>query len=215
MRILAIADETDPSLSVARLREMKPDLVVSCGDLDLEYIDFVSSAANASLVFVPGNHDADLTPKKDIVPGRLDFAATWGGPGPDESGEVPGINVDGQIVTIKDLTIAGLGGSIRYNEGPNQYTDREMTRRARRLRRQARLFRRPVDLFLAHSPPFGLGDDGEGPHRGFESFIPLIEALQPKLMLHGHIHPHGFEKPDRNLGSTRIVNVIPHKVLEL
>jgi Icc-related predicted phosphoesterase len=71
-----------------------------------------------------------------------------------------------------------------------------------------------VDVFLAHSPPFGLGDD-DGPHQGFASFGPLIEAVQPRLMLHGHIHPHGFEKPDRMLGSTRIINVIPHKVVEL
>ena len=75
--------------------------------------------------------------------------------------------------------------------------------------------RKKIDVFLAHSPPMGIGDESDGPHRGFACFIPLLESLQPALMLHGHIHPHGFEKPDRTLGTTRIVNVIPHKVLEL
>ena len=60
MRILAIADERDPSLTARRLREIRPDVLVSCGDLEADYLDYVSSAANASLVFVPGNHDPDF-----------------------------------------------------------------------------------------------------------------------------------------------------------
>ena len=34
-------------------------------------------------------------------------------------------------------------------------------------------------------------------------------------VLHGHIHPHGVPRPDRVLGSTRVINVVPHKVLEI
>ena len=52
-------------------------------------------------------------------------------------------------------------------------------------------------------------------HRGFASFVWLVEVLRPRLLLHGHVHPHGFVKPDRQLGETRIVNVVPHKVLEV
>jgi predicted phosphodiesterase len=218
MRILAIADETDRGLTAQRLREMKPDLVISCGDLGHDYLDFVASAANASLVFVPGNHDAVSASRKAApVPGLLHFDAVWGGGGPSDDGitQASGINADGQIVTIKGLTIAGLGGSIRYREGPNQYTERQMATRVRRLRRQAKLRRAPVDILITHAPPKGMGDEGDGPHQGFASFIPLIEALKPRMMLHGHIHPHGFLKPDRRLGDTRIINVIPHKLLEV
>jgi hypothetical protein len=214
MRILAIADETDRSLTAERLRDMRPDLVVSCGDLGFDYLDFVSSAANCSLVFVPGNHDRDLSTRQPAtIAGPLQFDTVWGGSTPD--GEPTGINADGRIITIKGLTIAGLGGSIRYREGPNQYTDRQMTARVRRLRRRARFGSRRVDVLITHSPPKGIGDISGGPHEGFAAFVPLIEAWQPQLMLHGHIHPHGFAKPDRQLGSTRIVNVIPHQVLEV
>ncbi|MBT8216978.1 MAG: metallophosphoesterase [Acidimicrobiia bacterium] len=217
VRILAIADETDPTLTAARLRDIKPDLVIGCGDLGMDYLDYVSSAANACLVYVPGNHDPDLRFRAPASrPGALVFDEVWGNAQPDdEKRELAGINADGRIVQVNGLSIAGLGGSIRYKQGPNQYTQREMARRARNIKWRARLARKPVDIFIAHSPPAGLGDEDDGPHRGFESFIPLVEALQPKLMLHGHIHPHGFEKPDRQLGSTRIVNVIPHQVLEV
>ena len=44
MRILAVADEIDPSLTVARLREINPALVISCGDLGMDYLDFIASA---------------------------------------------------------------------------------------------------------------------------------------------------------------------------
>ena len=218
MRILAIADETDRSLTVDRLREIGPDVILSCGDLGFDYLDYVSSAANASLVYVPGNHDPEVG-KPDPAPmaGLMRFEDVWGGGsgGSEEPTQPSGINADRRIVTVKGLTVAGLGGSIKYREGPNQYTDKQMAARVRRLRLDARLYRKSVDILITHSPPQGIGDEGDGPHRGFASFVPLIEALQPPLMLHGHVHPHGFVKPDRQLGGTRIVNVIPHKILEI
>jgi hypothetical protein len=217
VRILAVADEADRSLTVDRLREINPGLVVSCGDLDMDYLDFVSSAANASLVLVPGNHDPELKRAKTSAVARLWYDHDWGAPVQSEDGSatVGGVNADGRIVTIAGLTIAGLGGSIRYREGPNQYTERQMALRARRVRWQAQLRRHRIDLLITHSPPAGMGDESDGPHGGFACFTPLVEALRPRLMLHGHIHPHGFVKPDRNVGETRIVNVIPHKVLEV
>ncbi len=220
MRILAIADETDRSLTVERLRDLRPDLVLSCGDLGADYLDFISSAANASLIFVPGNHDPDMRRRPAKSRPESGFEDIWGEAGGDDGedggvGPPPGINADLRIVTVNGLTVAGLGGSVRYRPGPNQYTQRQMSARARRLAFQARLRRKAVDVLITHSPPQGMGDDGAGPHQGFAAFIPLLEKLQPRLMLHGHIHPHGFAKPDRRLGGTTIVNVIPHKVLEL
>jgi len=35
------------------------------------------------------------------------------------------------------------------------------------------------------------------------------------LVLHGHIHPYGIERPDRTLGDTRVVNVVPFTTIEL
>ncbi|TDI35987.1 MAG: hypothetical protein E2O99_04265 [Acidobacteria bacterium] len=117
------------------------------------------------------------------------------------------------------MRIVGLGGSIRYNEGDNQFTQAEMRRRVHRLTRRARIRhwrdRRSVDVVIAHSPPLDCGDEDDGPHRGFAAFHRLIEQLEPKLMLHGHIHPHGKPRPDRTIGRTRIVNVIPYRLLEI
>jgi Icc-related predicted phosphoesterase len=115
--------------------------------------------------------------------------------------------------------VVGLGGSVRYRSGPNQYTQREMRRRARRVARRARWRRmrdgRGVDLLITHAPPKGLGDEDDRAHEGFEAFHGLVERLRPKLLLHGHIHPYGVPRPDRAMGQTRVINVVPFRVIDL
>lgn len=215
VRILAIADETTPSLSVGRIRSIAPDLVVACGDLPFDYIDYVASAANTSYLYVPGNHDPDLNPKPipTLTPDPWDLA------GSDPTGPVGGVNLDGRVATWKGLTFAGLGGSIRYRPGPNQYTELQMRMRVLRVEAKAQwraLTRRGgIDVLVTHSPPRGYGDLDDVAHRGFESFRGLVERLEPEIMIHGHVHPHGFEKPDRSLGNSRLVNVVPFKVIEV
>ncbi len=43
----------------------------------------------------------------------------------------------------------------------------------------------------------------------------MIEALRPPWHLHGHIHPYGMRKPDRQLGDTTIRNVIPWQIIDI
>jgi Icc-related predicted phosphoesterase len=171
---------------------------------------------NAPLVFVPGNHDPALTP----APAALLGLPTIANPHlVDPPGPRGGTNVDGRVEDAAGLRFAGVGGSIRYRPGPNQYTQTEMRRRVRRLRRRVAWKRlrdgRGVDVVIAHSPPRGLGDGEDRPHEGFDAFHDLIARLQPKLFLHGHIHPYGIAKPDRRVNGTRIVNVVPYKVIDL
>jgi Icc-related predicted phosphoesterase len=123
------------------------------------------------------------------------------------------VNADGQVVEAAGLRIAGLGGSIRYNEGPNQWTERQQARRAARLVRAAH--RHPVDVLLTHSPPRAVGDREDPPHRGFECLHMVVDQLRPKVMVHGHIHPHGQPVPDRELGETRVLNTVGYRILDI
>jgi Icc-related predicted phosphoesterase len=214
-RILAIADEKTRSLTVAKIRDIAPDVVVSCGDLPFKYVEYVADAANKPFLYVPGNHDPEL--KRDPQTRFRDprFEQDWD----DEVGPQGGCNLDGNIIEEGGLTFAGLGGSIRYRPGANKYTERQMEWRVRRLeaKRQLRRLRgrRKIDVFVAHSPPRNLGDMPDTAHRGFASFIGLLERLEPQVMLHGHIHPHGFQKPDRTHRATTLINVVPYRVVEV
>lgn len=214
-RILAVADETSRSLTVGRIREIAPDLVVSCGDLPFDYLEYLVTAANVPLLFVPGNHDPELRPDPGPRIAPLDFEATWG----DDAGPAGCRNVDVRIAEAAGLRVAGLGGSIRYRPGPNQYSQREMSWRAHRLtwkwlRRRA-MGRGDIDVLITHSPPRNVGDRDDEPHRGFETFNRLLRRLRPKLMLHGHIHPHGFTQPEHLVGRSRILNVVPFRIVEV
>lgn len=211
-RILAVSDEVDEALYGEELKRISPDLVVSCGDLPFDYLEYIVTMLNVPLLFVPGNHDPGLSP--DPVPLHplqgLRFEQDRP-PGPQGC-----INVDGEVRQAAGLVVAGLGGSVRYSpRGANQYTQREMRWRALRLEWRCRLRRRRPQVIIAHSPPSGAGDQDDPAHQGFQAFNRLIRALRPRLFLHGHIHPYGIERPDRWMGETRLVNVIPYRVLEV
>ncbi len=124
------------------------------------------------------------------------------------------VNADQEVVEAAGLRIAGLGGCVRYRQGPHQYTQRQYAARARRLVRKARSAG-PVDVLLTHAPPLGLGDGDDRPHVGIEALHGVLARLEPTWHLHGHIHPYGQTMPDRTVGPTTIRNVIPWKVFDI
>ena len=60
MKILCVSDTEMPQLHNAanlRRRYCDIDMIVSCGDMPPNYLDFISSIVEAPLFFVRGNHD--------------------------------------------------------------------------------------------------------------------------------------------------------------
>lgn len=215
VRILAVADEVVESLWQPAVRAIAPDLVVACGDLPFDYLEYLVSTVDRPLVFVPGNHDVDLSRMRY---GRTGLPMTDGRPS-REIGPRGCLNIDGRVEDIAGVRIAGLGGCVRYRNGPNQYTQRQYARRCRKLgRRVARAHRkdgRPLDLLITHTPPRGCGDGTDRPHVGIAALHPLVQRTTPSFLLHGHIHPYGARTPDRQLGDTTVVNVVGRRVLQL
>lgn len=216
LRVLVVADEVAPQLHRPEVKSLEPDLVISCGDLPFEYLEYLVTMLNVPLLFVPGNHDPELTsrPPDPVLPN----AWTWNSQFGDELGPRGCENIDGRVVEVAGLRIAGLGGCIRYNEGPNQYTQRQMTRRALKLEALSRsriAGRRDVDLLVTHAPPTGFGEAPDPAHLGISALTRLTRVLRPTYLFHGHIHPYGIHQPDRRSGTTTIVNVIPYRMLEV
>jgi Icc-related predicted phosphoesterase len=213
--VLAVSDEEDPTLTPARLAELRPALIVSCGDLPLDYLDYLVSATDAPLALVPGNHDPQLHHRRARAPVPLPLVTP---PAADEVG-MPGwcTSVDGRVAEFGGLTVAGLGGSLRYRAGPHRYTESEMRRRALALEARVRLrpSRPRPDLVLTHAPPAGCGEGDDPAHKGFACFHRLVIALRPRYLIHGHVHPYGVAQPDRHLGATTVVNAVPHRVLDV
>lgn len=221
VKVLTVSDEVVEGLWSGRDKPFDADVVLGAGDLPFDYLEHLSDVFDAPCVFVPGNHDADLTGYSAGRAGwmRAGLPSSW--PGPDGA-----INADGRVVTVAGLRIAGLGGSIKYRDGPNQWTERQQKRRAARVVRTHRwhpaLRRSPnggsgrtIDVLLTHSPPFGVGDGDDAPHRGFRCLDPLTEALRPQLLVHGHIHPHGRVPADLELHGATVLNTVGYALLDI
>ncbi len=191
MRILAVSD-AEESLLGAQLANgsIGPfGAVISCGDLRPGYLDYVSTMANAPLLYVRGNHDTDEAGYADMG----------------------GIPLNCRIEEVGGLRIAGLDGSLLYRDGIVGYTEREMLLHAALLAMTAKLTG-GVDVLVTHAPPRGYGDMDDIPHRGFECFNWLLTVLRPRLMLCGHVHLN-YGRLDREHAhptGTRIVNAFGH-----
>jgi Icc-related predicted phosphoesterase len=209
-RILAISDEVDNGLYGDKLYALRPDLLVACGDLPFEYLENLVSRTDVPLVYVPGNHDPDLKSVNWSAPSLVPEPA----PGPQGCD-----NADGRVIQAAGLRVAGLGGSLRYNLGPNQYSQTEMQFRSlsleMRLRMKQALRGGGLEVLLTHAPPRHCGDEEDPAHQGFDAFHRLVARLAPRLLIHGHIHPVGREQADRRMGSTLIVNAVPYRLLEV
>jgi hypothetical protein len=213
--VLAVSDEVDEGLYADLGPVRAADVVVACGDLPFSYLGYLMNGLDVPLVFVPGNHDPDLSGYRRSRAG-LTLRAGMPAVAPWPEGAV---NADAALVEVAGLRFAGLGGCRRYSEGPNQYTDRQLARRARSLRRRASW--RPgwrgqrVDVLLTHAPPRGAGDGADPAHWGFSALPGLVTALQPTLLLHGHVLPVDAVTPDRRLGRTAVRNVTGRHLIDI
>lgn len=167
MKILVLADEESKYLwdyfEKSKLEGI--DLIISCGDLKPQYLSFIATYAKVPVLYVHGNHDAsyDNTPPEGCV------------------------CIDDDIYVYEGVRILGLGGSMCYNYGTYQYTEREMKGRVRRL--WFKLMRhKGFDILVTHAPAYHFNDGEDLPHAGFQVFRNLLDKYRPKYFLHGHVH---------------------------
>lgn len=196
MKILVLADHESKSLyeyySPEKLSGI--DMIISCGDLKASYLSFFATFCHAPVFYVRGNHDCQY-------------------------GECPPDGctcLEDDIITYKGIRIMGLGGSMEYIPGsPNQYTERKMKKRIRRMWLKLKK-NKGFDILVTHSPAYELNDLPDLPHRGFSCFKDLMDKYSPKLFLHGHVHANygkGFKREDC-YGNTRVVNGYEYYILD-
>ncbi|MEH3033971.1 MAG: metallophosphoesterase [Aeromicrobium erythreum] len=190
VRVLAVADEEVEPFE-ARAASLDVALLLAAGDLPWDYLERLVALLGVPGVFVPGNHEPDT---RQAAPRGF-------------------VSADETVVEVAGLRVAGLGGCVRYNGGRHQYTQDQHADRARRVLRRAG--GHGVDVLLTHAPPLGLGDEPDPSHVGIAALHDLIDELRPSWHLHGHIHPYGLRKPDRERGATTVRNVIPWTVMDV
>lgn len=203
MKILLLADREERALwgdwsAGMKERLSEVELILSAGDLDPDYLEFLVTMLNKPLVYVRGNHD-----------GRYDEKPPEGC-----------VSADGKIIEVCGVRILGLGGSMRYKPGPDMYTEREMKRRISSMSWQRladRLSgREGFDILLTHAPCKGYGDMDDLPHRGFECFNELLQRYRPRLHCFGHVHrEYGkFRRMSEHPSGTTLINACGYYIYE-
>jgi Icc-related predicted phosphoesterase len=178
-------------------------MVLACGDLPYSYLEYIVSMLNVPCFYVHGNHDR---PEYTENGRTLTQPGGW-------------VNLDGRTVTVKGVIVGGLEGSIRYKpRSPFQYTQSEMAWKVRRMMPALLMNRvfhgRFLDILITHSPPFGIHDGLDRPHRGFKALLGLMARFRPRYLLHGHKHIYGPESSRTRYRDTEVINVCPSRVIE-
>jgi hypothetical protein len=168
IRILAISDEPDRSLDSSGTRAGlgKIDLIIGAGDLQPEYLSFITDAFCAPLRYVRGNHDV---------------GAAWAH---TEPAILPEPMPDAKVVDEAGLHLMGFSGSPTYSGRGLEISGHGMWGKAL-LGWLRAAYARPV-LVVSHAPPRDVNDADDLAHRGFTAFRWLMSRLEPPLWLHGH-----------------------------
>ena len=114
MRIMVVADVEDKRIYdyFKKERVEGVELIVSCGDLKANYLDFLVSMVNVPMIYVRGNHDDALL--KDPPPGEC---------------------IEDTVFEFNGYRFLGLGGSMRYRKDSKcMFTETQMKMRAARVK---------------------------------------------------------------------------------
>jgi hypothetical protein len=206
---LAVSDEVDGRIHTASIRErMKHvDLVFGCGDIPASYLEFLADALDRPVYYVLGNHQEELT---------------RGGERGKRFLPQGGTDLGGRVLTDSwtGLILAGLPGSPRYSNGPQQFTEFEMFLKIARMIPRLLWNRwrhgRALDVLITHAPARDVGDREDLAHRGFKAVRWFLERFRPAYHLHGHIHLWDRSQGCTQVfGETLVVNVYPYHLIEL
>jgi len=203
MKILCVSDHIDPLVysNSIKNRFADVDMILSAGDLPLDYLDFIVTNLNKPLLFIFGNHHVEEMAGDDDLES---FSST---------------HLGSKVRKEAGFIVAGLGGSMRYNRGRNQFTEMQMYGEIVKLVPILlfnRIFHgRFLDILLTHAPPKGIHDKPDKCHQGFKAFLWFIKVFRPRYLVHGHIHLYDLSdvRCTRWL-ETEVINAYSHYVID-
>ena len=195
VKVLLVSDVEDDYIwehfDVERFKDI--ELVISCGDLKADYLEYLADMIKAPVIYVNGNHDGAYLEKP---PGGC-------------------IPIDDKIIVYKNIRILGLGGSVDYSKGTFQYSQKGMKKRVNKLRFS--LWKnRGIDILVTHSPAKGMGDGEDRCHKGFDVFIDVLNKYSPKYFFYGHQHlVYGKGQRTMMYNTTTLINAFKYHIIEI
>jgi len=185
MKTLALSDRAPRTPIAEILKREQVDLIVTLGDFDLQDIRALENVTDIPKIGVYGNHCSGNYMEQLGI--RNMHLTTW---------EFGGI------------IFGGFEGSHKYKDSDaKMYTQEEADTLLKDFPH--------VDVFLAHSPPYGINDEPDDvAHQGFKALRKYLDEQHPRYFLHGHTYPTE-EMLVKRYGDTEIVYVFADRIIEV
>jgi Icc-related predicted phosphoesterase len=207
VKILAVSDAVEHLVYSPQIAERFADidLVVSCGDLSFEYLEYIVTMLSKPLYYVYGNHSFQPVLRAD---------------GEYRHSPEGCINIHRRVINHRGLLMAGLEGSLCYSAAEHQYSQTQMAVLARSLAPRLWLnqlrYGRALDILVTHAPPQGIHDGEDLCHQGFKPFLDFMDRYKPRYLLHGHTHLYRLDAVrETRYGDTTVLNAFGYQVIEI
>lgn len=224
MKILAVSDKENSQVQNSILKNMDKlkdiDIIISCGDLSKNYLEFLVDGIKKEFFFVEGNHPTIKISSKSCFEKVVSKVYEN-----ENYFDYGGINLHSRIHIYDNYILVGFEGSMKYNGKSFQYSEKEMTRIVNKVsfaikKQQFKdfLFKRKKKeiIVVSHAPVAQIHDKEDVCHKGFNCFRTFIEKFNPVLWLHGHIHYEGQTNEQiSRLNNTLIVNTYGAHLIDI
>ena len=178
----------------------------NCLTYDKECIEYIKNAKDYDYCILLGDHSAndldEITKmiSKDKICGVLGNHDSW-----DKYEEYGINNIDGKIIEVNGVKIAGISGSFKYKNSDQYalYTHEESIEIADKMEY--------ADILVSHDKPF-TKDFHDNAHDGLKGITKYLYKNQVPLHIHGHLH----EESEEDLkNGTKTICLFKAKIVEI
>ncbi len=221
-KLLCISDQINPLIYSKNLKEKYGDidLVISAGDLPMEYLDFIQSSLERPVLFVFGGHSLKALTHyhPEMSDKKTDASTKFKKNNKFKSEKADYIGFKAR--KIGELLIAGISGTKKQKDGKNEFSETQMRKKlfmlSFRLILNKLKYGRCLDILVSHTPPVINDETPDFEKKGYKCFALFLKIFKPKYMLHGSIHLHTDSKSRFfDFNKTRIINVYDKYILEV
>jgi Icc-related predicted phosphoesterase len=231
LKLLTVSDITSASLESMVINKPAKfkgvDYIISCGDLESEYLEFLVDGINKDMYFVNGNHTLESPVQDEVGYTGIDNIMEVVRSAPRKFMNMVAGRQDlhGRIEQLDEYILVGFGGSMWYGGRGNEYSENEMQKVVKSIERKLRiqsigtrfLKKKKKELIvISHAPIKGVHDLTDIAHTGFKCFREFLDKFKPLLWLHGHVH---MQDPYVNqltmVGNTTVLNAYGHKFIRI
>lgn len=178
----------------------------NCLTYEKEILDQIKNITEYDYCILLGDHSADdlyeitkIIPKEKIC-GVLGNHDSW-----EKYKEYDIKNIDGKVIDIKGIRIAGISGSFKYKNSDQYalYTHEESIEIANNME--------AADILVSHDKPFTEKQYGDA-HDGLKGITQYIYKNHIPIHIHGHLHE---ESEEILKNGTKSIGLYKIKLIEL